>query len=130
HPRESGGPPFTVNSERLRTKTPAVYILATQPHATLYIGVTSELVRRVWQHRTDAVDGFTKRYGVHVLVHYVHAEMMDAIRREKQLKRWNRAWKVKLIETTNPRWDDLWPTLFGAPPERVARTDGPPLSRG
>ena len=112
-------------------RTPAAYILASQPHGTQYVGVTSNLVRRVWEHRTDAVEGFTKRYGVHALVYYeLHAEMMDAIRREKQLEAWNRAWKIELIERDNPRWDDLWPTLYAAPPEPTARKDGPPPSRG
>lgn len=88
---------------------PCVYILASQRNGTLYVGVTSDLVKRVWEHKNDAVDGFTKRYGVHDLVYYeLHADMLAAIAREKQLKKWNRAWKIELIETGNPGWRDLW----------------------
>ena len=91
---------------------PTVYLMATRRHGVLYVGVTSDPIKRVWQHRTDAIDGFTKRYGVHALVYFeVHATMLEAIRREKQIKRWNRAWKIELIETTNPEWLDLWPML-------------------
>jgi putative endonuclease len=94
------------------TKQPAVYILASKRNGTLYIGVTSDLVKRVWQHKNDVCEGFTKKYGVHTLVYYeMHANMTEAIRREKQLKKWNRAWKIELIEKENPRWLDLWPTL-------------------
>ena len=90
-------------------KTPCVYILASKPHGTLYIGVTSRLVQRVWQHKNDIVAGFTKRYHVHRLVWYeVHGTMESAITREKALKRWNRAWKIELIEKTNPTWSDLY----------------------
>lgn len=88
---------------------PCVYILSSQRNGTLYVGVTSDLVRRVWEHKNDAVDGFTKRYGVHDLVYYeLHADMIAAIAREKQLKKWNRAWKIELIEAGNPEWRDLW----------------------
>jgi putative endonuclease len=94
------------------TKQPAVYILASKRNGTLYIGVTSDLVKRVWQHKNDVVEGFTKKYGVHTLVYYeMHANMAEAIRREKQLKKWNRAWKIELIEKENPQWLDLWPAL-------------------
>lgn len=90
-------------------KTPAVYILASRRNGTLYIGVTSDLCKRVWQHRNDEIEGFTKRYGVHVLVYVeFHTTMIDAITREKRLKKWNRAWKLKLIEDANPTWRDLW----------------------
>jgi putative endonuclease len=90
-------------------KQPAVYILASKRNGTLYIGVTSDLVKRVWQHKNDVVEGFTKKYGVHMLVYYeMHADMTEAIRREKQLKKWNRAWKIELIEKENPQWRDLW----------------------
>ena len=76
-------------------KAPCVYILANKPNGTLYIGVTSNLVQRVWQHRNDLVEGFTKRYGVHRLVWYeAHENMESAITREKMLKRWKRAWKI------------------------------------
>ena len=93
-------------------KQPVVYILASKRNGTLYIGVTSDLVKRVWQHKNDVAEGFTKKYGVHTLVYYeMHADMTEAIRREKQLKKWNRAWKIELIEKENPEWLDLWPTL-------------------
>ena len=94
------------------TKQPAVYILASKRNGTLYIGVTSDLVKRVWQHKNDVVEGFTKKYGVHTLVYYeMHADMTEAIVREKRLKKWNRAWKIELIEKENPQWRDLWPEL-------------------
>lgn len=90
-------------------KQPAVYVLATYKRGTLYVGVTSNLVKRVWQHKSDFADGFTKRYGVHSLVWYeLHETMESAIRREKAIKKWRRAWKVALIETTNPGWMDLY----------------------
>ena len=94
------------------TKQPAVYMLASQPNGTLYTGVTNDLVRRVWEHRNDTIDGFTKKYGVHRLVYYeLHASMIEAIRREKQIKKWRRAWKIELIEKENPEWRDLWPSI-------------------
>ena len=94
-------------------KQPAVYILASQRNGTLYIGVTSDLVQRIWQHRNDCVDGFSKRYQIHFLVHFeLHESMVEAISREKQLKKWNRAWKIALIEANNPEWNDLWETLI------------------
>lgn len=90
-------------------RTPCVYILASRPKGVLYIGVTSNLVQRVWQHKNDLVEGFTKRYRVHRLVWYeVHETMESAISREKALKKWNRAWKVELIEKGNPLWLDLY----------------------
>jgi putative endonuclease len=90
-------------------KQPAVYILASKPNGTLYIGVTSDLPKRVWEHKHASVDGFTKRYEVHRLVYYeLHKDMLSAITREKQLKKWNRAWKLELIETQNREWKDLW----------------------
>lgn len=86
-----------------------VYILASDRYGTLYIGVTSDLVKRVWQHRSAAVDGFTKQYHVRRLVWFeTHCDMMEAITREKQLKKWNRAWKVRLVSTSNPSWRDLY----------------------
>lgn len=94
------------------SKQPTVYILASKPNGTLYTGVTSDLTRRVWEHRNDLVEGFTSRYSVHRLVYFEqHSSMEEAILREKRIKKWNRAWKVKLIEETNPDWRDLWPTL-------------------
>jgi putative endonuclease len=97
-------------------KQPCVYILASGPYGTLYIGVTSDLMARIYQHRTNSVDGFTKRYAVHHLVRYEFFEdMPSAIAREKQLKRWHRQWKINLIESENPQWVDLAPAL-GLPP--------------
>jgi len=90
-------------------KQPCVYILANKTNGTLYIGVTSNLGRRVWEHRNHVVEGFTKRYGVDRLVWYeIHPTMESAILREKRLKDWQRAWKVKLIERSNPGWEDLF----------------------
>lgn len=90
-------------------KTPCVYILANKPNGTLYIGVTASLVQRVWQHKNHCVEGFTKRYQIHRLVWYeVHETMESAIRREKALKKWNRAWKIRLIKKRNATWADLY----------------------
>ena len=95
------------------SKSAYIYILTSAPHGTLYIGVTSNLAGRVWQHKSDVVDGFTKNYDVHRLVHYeVFDEITQAIAREKQLKNWKRDWKVELIEEKNPDWVDLYPSLF------------------
>ncbi len=89
-------------------KTYYVYILATHRNGTLYTGVTSDLVRRVYQHKQSLVAGFTKKYGVHRLVYYESTnDVSAAIRREKQLKKWKRAWKIRLIEERNPSWEDL-----------------------
>jgi putative endonuclease len=98
-------------------KQPAVYILASQRNGTLYTGVTGDLVQRIWQHRNDLVEGFTKTYRVHSLVYFeMHEDMLVAITREKQIKHWNRVWKLKLIETSNPDWRDLWDDICGAAP--------------
>lgn len=95
-------------------KQPAVYILASDRNGTLYTGVTSDLVARTWQHREHVVDGFTKRYGVTMLVWYeLHGSMDAATHREKQIKKWNRAWKLRLIQEGNPKWRDLWPDIIG-----------------
>ena len=95
-------------------KQPCVYILASQPYGTLYIGVTSDLIARLWQHRKGEVKGST--YCVHQLVRFEQfGTMHDAISREKQLKRWHRNWKISLIESENPPWVDLAPSL-GLPP--------------
>ncbi len=95
---------------------PCVYILASKPHGTLYIGVTSNLITRVWQHKNNVVQGFTQKYHVHSLVHYeLTEEIKAAIAREKQLKKWRRQWKVKLIESHNPKWVDLYPELTESP---------------
>ena len=94
-------------------KQPAVYILASQRNGTLYIGVTSDLVQRIWQHKNDVVEGFTKEYGVHLLVWYeLHEDMESAIIREKRLKKWNREWKLRLIEEKNPNWQDLYESIL------------------
>jgi putative endonuclease len=87
-------------------------MLASRRNGTLYIGVTSNLVERIWQHKQDLVEGFTKAYGVHRLVWYeMHVDMMAAIAREKALKEWKRAWKLELIERENPEWKDLYEGL-------------------
>ena len=92
---------------------PAIYILASQPRGTLYVGVTSDLVQRVWQHQNNLAPGFTQQYDVHTLVYFeLHATMVDAITREKQLKAGSRAKKVSLIEAMNPHWADLYPGLL------------------
>ncbi len=91
-----------------------VYMLASKPNGTLYIGATSNLVRRVSEHREGIVDGFTKRYGVHRLVYFERYEsIVSAISREKQMKKWRRAWKVGLIQAYNPEWKDLYGSLVG-----------------
>src|SRR5258708_37629684 len=96
-----------------RVKQPVVYILASKPYGTLYIGVTSNLAARIEAHRNGSVDGFTKQYGVHTLVYLeLHADMYEAIQREKRLKKWNRAWKIRLIEEMNPEWKDLSAEAF------------------
>ncbi|THD13327.1 hypothetical protein B1808_08850 [Pseudofulvimonas gallinarii] len=95
-------------------KQPAVYILASDRNGTLYVGVTSDLVKRIWQHRQHAVEGFTARYGVTRLVWYeLHGDMVSAISREKQVKKWRRSWKLRLIEELNPDWTDLWGEICG-----------------
>ena len=96
-----------------------VYILASKRNGTLYIGVTSDLVKRVWQHREGETRGFTNRYGVKTLVYYeVHEAMELAIAREKAMKKWRRAWKIELIATSNPAWRDRYPDIAGFPPSR------------
>ncbi|MEP0848748.1 MAG: GIY-YIG nuclease family protein [Phycisphaerae bacterium] len=93
----------------MNRKQPAVYIMASRRNGTLYVGVTSNLPQRVWEHRNDVREGFTKKYGVHLLVYFeLHDDMASAITREKQLKKWKRAWKLELIEAGNPQWRDLW----------------------
>ncbi|MCF8079432.1 MAG: GIY-YIG nuclease family protein [Desulfobacterales bacterium] len=90
------------------TKQPAVYMLASKRNGTLYIGVTSNLVKRVWEHKNDKVEGFTEKYNVHRLVWYeLHDTMESALVREKRLKGWKRQWKLELIENNNPDWRDL-----------------------
>ncbi|MDY6903397.1 MAG: GIY-YIG nuclease family protein [Thermodesulfobacteriota bacterium] len=95
-------------------RLPAVYMMASQKNGTLYVGVTSNLVKRVWEHQNGVAEGFTWRYDVHRLVWYeVHSTMMSAIAREKQLKNWRRAWKIALIERENPDWADLYEKVAG-----------------
>jgi putative endonuclease len=105
-------------------RQPAVYILANRRLGTLYTGVTSDLARRIWEHRNGTLPGFTRRYRVHLLVYYeCHREMRQAIAREKQIKNWNREWKIRLIEGMNPEWRDLAVVLG-------LDSAGPPPSRG
>ena len=93
----------------MRERTPSVYMLAGCRNGTLYIGVTSNLPARTWQHRCEVVDGFTSRHRIHRLVWYeMHDTMESAILREKALKAWRRAWKLELIEKSNPYWRDLY----------------------
>jgi putative endonuclease len=90
-----------------------VYILASKPYGTLYLGVTSNLVVRIWQHRAEVHEGFTSKYDVKRLVWYeVHDEIGEAIYREKQIKKWNRDWKIRLIESENPDWSDRYANLI------------------
>ena len=97
----------------MRDKYFFVYMMASKRNGTIYVGVTSDLPSRAYIHREGLIEGFTRRYGVHRLVWYELLETAEpAIRREKQLKKWNRAWKIRLIEEMNPTWDDLYPTLF------------------
>ena len=89
-----------------------VYILSSAPNGTLYIGVTNDLVRRVWEHREGLLDGFTKRYGVRTLIYFeAFDDIRDAIAREKAMKKWNRDWKLRIIEEANPGWTDLYPSI-------------------
>ena len=94
-------------------KSGFVYIMANRKNGTIYIGVTSDLVKRVWEHREGVVPGFTKRYACKLLVWYeAHDDLQEARRRELKMKEWKRAWKIRLIEETNLDWEDLYPTLF------------------
>jgi putative endonuclease len=94
-------------------KQPCVYILASRQNGTLYTGVTSNLVKRAWEHKNDVVKGFTQRYGVHMLVWLeIHESMESAIAREKAIKGWKRKWKLELIEKENPQWLDLYQNLI------------------
>jgi len=95
------------------SKQPCVYILASHRNGTLYVGVTSNLLQRVWQHKSDLIVGFTHSHQVHTLVWFEqHVAMESALSREKAMKKWNRAWKVELIEQSNPYWRDLYPELI------------------
>ena len=91
-----------------------LYILANRKHGTIYVGVTSDLIKRVHEHRNETMGGFSKKFNTKHLVYFeLHDRIDDAIAREKVLKKWRRAWKVALIEECNPEWDDLWSSLFG-----------------
>ena len=95
------------------SRQPAVYILASKRNGTLYIGVTSDLIKRAWEHKNGITGGFTERYNVHILVYYeLFEDMYSAITREKQMKKWRRAWKIELIEKNNRGWRDLWPDII------------------
>lgn len=90
-----------------------VYILSSKRNGTLYIGVTNDLIRRVYEHKNNLIDGFTKKYSVHTLVYYEQTENIEtAITREKRLKKWYRKWKIELIEKNNPEWNDLYEELI------------------
>ena len=94
------------------TKQYFVYILASRKNGTLYIGITNDLIKRVYEHKNNLADGFTKKYSIHTLVYYeIHNDVSAAIIREKQLKKWNRQWKIELIEKTNSDWKDLYNNL-------------------
>lgn len=93
----------------VRERVYFVYILASRRNGTLYVGVTNDLIGRVTEHRDGLIPGFTKRHGVKLLVYFEeHADIDEAIRREKRVKRWRRTWKLELIESANPHWRDLW----------------------
>jgi len=86
-----------------------VYILASGKNGTLYVGVTSDLFKRIYEHKQNIIDGFTKKYAIHTLVYYeMHEDVWEAIIREKRIKKWNRVWKLRLIEEKNPEWRDLY----------------------
>jgi putative endonuclease len=94
------------------SRKPAVYILASKRNGTLYVGVTGNLAKRVWEHKQDLVEGFTRKYAVHRLVYFERFDtMLEAIAREKRIKRWHRASKLRMIERMNPDWGDLWDEL-------------------
>ena len=98
----------------MREKCPFVYILASEKRGTLYLGVTSNLVKRIYEHKEGIVEGFTQEYGVKTLVYYeMHETMELAIAREKKLKKWKRDWKIALIEKLNPDWSDLYGEIIG-----------------
>ena len=94
-------------------RQPCVYVLASKRNGTLYTGVSSNLLKRVWEHKNNVVEGFTQKHNVHDLVWYeIHDTMDTAIQREKAIKNWKRAWKIKAIEEMNPHWQDLYPGLL------------------
>ena len=90
-----------------------VYILASKRNGTLYIGVTNDIIRRVYEHKNNLIEGFTKKYNVHQLIYFEQTnDIESAIKREKQLKKWNRKWKLELIEKQNPKWNDLYEEII------------------
>ncbi len=96
-----------------KEKQAFVYIMANKRNGTIYTGVTNDLSNRVWQHKQNVIEGFTKKYGVHHLVYFEqHGSMYSAIEREKQIKKWCRQWKLKLIEKENPSWSDLYDSII------------------
>lgn len=96
----------------MKEKNFYVYILAKAQNSTFYVGITSDLVKRVWEHKNDIADGFTKKYGIKNLVYYeIFGDPENAIKREKQLKKWNRPWKMRIIEEMNPKWSDLYESI-------------------
>jgi len=106
--------PSDTDATATMDKPSYVYLLASKPYGTLYVGVSADLVKRIWQHREGFADGFTKENAVKRLVWYeVHAEIYEAIRREKQIKLWKREWKVNLIQQVNPGWRDLYDEIVG-----------------
>ena len=91
-----------------------IYILASKRNGTLYLGITSNLLKRVYEHKNNLIEGFTKKYNVHTLVYYEpYNDIYDAIAREKNIKKWKRRWKIELIEKSNPKWEDLYYRLSG-----------------
>jgi putative endonuclease len=102
------------SSKETMTKQPAVYIMASKRNGTLYTGVTSNIIKRVWEHKNDVIPGFTQQYGIHTLVWFeFHPTMVSAIKREKRIKEWKRKWKLELIEKTNQHWQDLYEVIAG-----------------
>ncbi len=98
---------------RSAEKQPCVYILASKRNGTLYVGVTSDLIKRIFEHKNDLADGFAKRYRIHALVYFeIHDDIATAIAREKKIKKWNRSWKLELIEKQNPDWRDLYDDII------------------
>jgi putative endonuclease len=120
------GPSLSYAPHMREEKQPCIYILASKPYGTLYIGVTSDLIARIWQHRNNAKPGFTSRYAVYRLVHFeLFGEMGPAIKCEKQLKNWHRPWKINLINEHNPHWADLAVGLGFPPLGQSKPPDGP-----
>lgn len=104
---------FSTKGSVMQEKQYYVYILASKIYGTLYTGVTSNLIQRIYQHKNGVFEGFTKKYSVHRLVYYeIHADIYQAITKEKRIKTWNRQWKINLIEKTNPQWLDLTSGLY------------------